>query len=58
MDTVQKAIEYSRGNRDRFIRELSEFIRIESISTDEAYKPQVEHGAEWAAGHLRKLGIQ
>jgi len=31
MSTAQKAVEYAHKNRERFISELSEFIKIESI---------------------------
>ena len=58
MSDAQKAIEYAHQNRERFSRELTEFIRIESISTDDEYKPQVLKAAEWAADHLRKIGIE
>ncbi len=58
MSDVIKAIEYAHSNRERFTKELSEFIKIESISTDDAYKVQVEQAAEWAASHLRNIGIE
>ena len=46
MSDAPKAIEYAHKNYERFTRELSEFIKIESISTDDAYKAQVEKAAE------------
>jgi acetylornithine deacetylase/succinyl-diaminopimelate desuccinylase-like protein len=58
MIEAQKAIEYAHKNHARFLKELSDFIRIESISTEDAYKSQVVQGAEWAADHLRKIGIE
>ncbi len=58
MSDAKSAIEYAHKNRERFTKELSEFIKIESISTDDEYKPQVEKAAEWAAEHLRKIGIE
>mgnify|MGYP001579554275 FL=1 len=58
MSNEQKAVEYAYKNRERFTRELSEFIKIESISTDDEYKAQVEKAAEWAAEHLRQIGIE
>ena len=51
MSDAQKAIEYAHNNREKFIKELTEFIKIESISTDEAHKKKVEEAAEWAANH-------
>ncbi len=58
MTDAKSAIEYAHKNRERFIKELSEFIKIESISTDDEYKPQIQKAAEWAAEHLRSLGIE
>ena len=58
MSDAKNAIEYAHKNRERFTKELSEFIKLESISTDEEYKGQVEKAAEWAADHLRKIGIE
>jgi acetylornithine deacetylase/succinyl-diaminopimelate desuccinylase-like protein len=58
MSDAQKAIEYAHANHERFLKELSEFIRIESISTDDEYKGKVASAAEWAAEHLRAIGIE
>ena len=58
MSDANKAMEYAHKNRERFTKELSEFIKIESISTDDAYKAQVEKAAEWAAGHLLSIGME
>ena len=58
MPDAKSAIEFAHKNHGRFTKELSEFIKIESISTDNEYKPQVEKAAEWAAEHLRKIGIE
>ncbi len=58
MSDTNKAIEYAHANRERFIKELIEFVKIESISTDDEYKAQVTSAAEWAAAHLRKIGIE
>jgi acetylornithine deacetylase/succinyl-diaminopimelate desuccinylase-like protein len=58
MTDAGKAIEYAHKNHERFIKELTEFIRIESISTDDTYKEQVLQGAEWLAARMRSLGIE
>ncbi|MCE9646268.1 MAG: dipeptidase [Chloroflexi bacterium] len=58
MSDANKAIEYAHKNHGRFTKELSEFLKIESISTDDAYKPEVEKAANWAADHLRGIGIE
>ncbi|MDD2922895.1 MAG: dipeptidase [Anaerolineales bacterium] len=58
MSDANKAIEYARANRERFIKELIEFVKIESISTNDDFKLQLVNAAEWAAAHLRKIGIE
>ncbi|HEX7311342.1 MAG TPA: dipeptidase [Gaiellaceae bacterium] len=39
-------------DRARYIRELSEFLRIPSISSDPARRPSMREAAEWVAGQL------
>ncbi len=58
MSDVKKALEYAHANHARFLKELTEFIKIESISTNDEYKLQVADAAEWAAVRLRKIGIE
>ena len=36
---------------------LLEWLRIPSVSTDPAYKADVQRAAEWAAEHLKKSGL-
>ncbi len=58
MNHAQKALEYARANREMFLKELGGFVKIESISTDDEYKSKVKDAAEWAAAHLRGIGIE
>lgn len=57
-DTRQEAIQYAHQSRERFLEELKSFCTISSISADPTSKPQMQQSAEWAADHLRKLGVQ
>jgi acetylornithine deacetylase/succinyl-diaminopimelate desuccinylase-like protein len=41
---------------DRLLRELTDFLRIPSISTDPAHNADCRAAAEWVAGELRRLG--
>lgn len=43
-------------DNDRLLRELSEFLRIPSISTLPAHDPDCRRAAEWVAADLRRLG--
>ena len=58
MSNAQKALEYARHNRERFLNDLVEVLKIPSISTDAEYNQEVRRAAEWMAEHLRKLGIE
>ena len=47
MTDVQKALEYVRANRERFVAEMKEFLTIPSISTLDENKADVQRAAEW-----------
>lgn len=55
-DPRPQALEYVRRNRDRFLEELKDFLRIPSVSTDPAHEPDVRRAAEWVADRLRRAG--
>ncbi len=55
MDALQKYVEQ---NRDAWLSELSDFLRIPSISTNPEYKEHVRRGAEFAIAALKKAGIE
>ena len=48
---------YAQQNRDRFLKELEEYLSIPSISTDEEMSHEVDRCANWLADHLREIGI-
>ena len=48
--------QYIDANRDRFLAELLDFLRIPSISADPAYAGSVRQTAEWVANNLRQAG--
>ena len=43
-------------NRDQLLRELSEFLRIPSVSTLPAHNQDCRAAAEWVAAELRRIG--
>lgn len=47
---------YIEENKDRFLSELFELLRIPSISADSAYAGDVKRAADWVAESLRKAG--
>ena len=56
-DARQAALDYAHKNRDRFLQEYHEFLRIPSISTNDENRPDMQRAAEWVAGQLRSIGM-
>ncbi|TNE55898.1 MAG: dipeptidase [Bacteroidetes bacterium] len=53
---MEASQQYIQANKDRFLDELFELLRIPSISADPAYKGEVQKTADLVAEHLRKAG--
>lgn len=53
---MEKAIQYIQENKQRFLDELFELLRIPSVSADPAFNADVAKCAESVAEHLRKAG--
>src|SRR6266540_3978945 len=58
MSELQRALDYANQNRERFLNDLIEVLKIPSISTDAEYKNDVQRAAEWMANHLKQLGME
>ena len=52
---VLKALDETQ---DDALARLFELIRIPSVSTDPAYKPQCQQAANWCVSLLRELGFE
>jgi hypothetical protein len=50
------AISHAANERDRFLAELQDFLRIPSISSDPLCDPDVARAALWVAERLKTLG--
>ena len=51
-------LEYIENHRDQNLEELTEFLRIRSVSTKSEYKPDIEREAKWLAEKLRSAGME
>ena len=49
---------YLKDHKDRFIDELLEFLRIPSISSLKAHRPDVDKAAQWIAARMKQAGIE
>jgi acetylornithine deacetylase/succinyl-diaminopimelate desuccinylase-like protein len=52
-----QALSYATQNRDRFLQELVEFLRIPSVSAQAEHAADMQRAAEWLAEHLQSLGL-
>ncbi|MGZ9235147.1 MAG: dipeptidase, partial [Anaerolineales bacterium] len=57
MREFQKALDYASQNRERFLNELIEVLKIPSISTDAEFNHDVQRAAQWMADYLKRLGM-
>ena len=53
----QEVIEYIESNRDRYLEELMQFLRIPSVSTEPSHKEDVKSAAEFVADQLKKADM-
>lgn len=53
---MDKAHRYIDENKDRFINELFDLLRIPSVSAQSEHKPDMQRCAEWLAAALAKAG--
>ena len=45
-------------NKDRFIQELVDWLKIPSVSADPKFKNDVLHAAEYLAAQFKKVGME
>ncbi|MEG0656309.1 MAG: peptidase dimerization domain protein, partial [Mucinivorans sp.] len=48
--------QYIEQNKDRFLSQLFELLRIESISSIASHKADMDSAAQWLATRLRQAG--
>jgi len=55
---MKEVIEYIERNRERYLEELNEFLKIPSISTDPKNREDVVEAAEFVARQLKASGME
>jgi acetylornithine deacetylase/succinyl-diaminopimelate desuccinylase-like protein len=50
-------LEYAQANRDRFLSQWEELVRIPSVGTDPLHKADTQRAAEWLADDMRRIGL-
>lgn len=57
-DSRSQAIEYAHQQRDKFMKDLIDLLKIESISTEPEHKLDVYQAGEWCAEKLKGYGFK
>jgi acetylornithine deacetylase/succinyl-diaminopimelate desuccinylase-like protein len=55
---MTKAHTYAQENKQTFYEQLMAWLRIPSISTDPAYKEDVQLAAQWLADEMQRIGLE
>src|ERR1043165_5845870 len=55
---MEKVLGYLKKNKDRFIKELIEYVRIPSVSAQEKHKPDMRRCAEWISERAGGAGLE
>src|SRR5215469_16015876 len=52
------AVEFARKNKERFVGELKDLLRIPSVSTLPEHAADVRRAAEFVAAELKRIGME
>ena len=54
---MEKSIQFQENNKNRFLNELIELLKIPSVSADSKYKGDVLRAAQWVENSLKNAGL-
>ncbi|WP_027724475.1 dipeptidase [Tuberibacillus calidus] len=55
---TNEVLDYLRTHREEHLQQLTEYLKIESISSDSTHKDDVCRAAEWTAKALKEAGME
>lgn len=55
---MENVLRYLRDHQDRFIQELSEYLRFPSVSAQLHHRDDVAAAAGWLVNHCKKIGLE
>ena len=58
MTSAQKTIDYAHANHEPYMAGFVELLRIPSVSTDPAYKGELERCADWVVAEMERIGFK
>jgi acetylornithine deacetylase/succinyl-diaminopimelate desuccinylase-like protein len=53
-----QVIAYARQQREKFVRDLIEYLSIPSVSAQPEHARDVKYAALWLSEHLRDIGLR
>jgi acetylornithine deacetylase/succinyl-diaminopimelate desuccinylase-like protein len=56
--SLQNAMQYLQNNNTRFLDELKELLKIESVSTDPLHAADMTAAAAWLKNHVEAIGFE
>ncbi len=54
---LQQALDYASDHREAFMQGFNELLAIPSISTDPAYRPEIERCGDWLVAEMQRIGL-
>ncbi|HEX8681141.1 MAG TPA: hypothetical protein VF707_02430, partial [Ardenticatenaceae bacterium] len=55
---IQQTVAYARDNHEAYLEGYKELLRIPSVSTDPAYKQEVQRAADWLVAEMERIGLK
>jgi acetylornithine deacetylase/succinyl-diaminopimelate desuccinylase-like protein len=55
---MQEPLQYLQEHRERFVRELSDYVRFASVSAQPDHKQDIGACAQWIHDHCQKIGLE
>jgi acetylornithine deacetylase/succinyl-diaminopimelate desuccinylase-like protein len=58
MTSAQNALDYAHAHHEPYMAGFQELLRIPSVSTDPAYKADLERCADWVVAEMQRIGFR
>lgn len=55
---MKAVLDYLNTHRERFVRELCDYVRFPSVSAQPAHKPDLRACADWLVAHCQAIGLE
>ena len=55
---MEAVLDYLKNNRERYVRELCDYVRFPSVSAQPQHRADLVKCAEWVVDHCRSIGLE